>query len=111
MHGGRSTGPKSPQGIERIRQANTKHGAYSREHQDFMRRIRQMQKTRHDLIRNLKELARVNAEALLNSGLSPEALLNSGLSPEALLNSGLSRERVLGMPELADLGTAFDTEE
>jgi hypothetical protein len=29
MHGGRSTGAKTPEGIERIRAARTKHGRYS----------------------------------------------------------------------------------
>ena len=29
VHGGLSTGPKTPEGIERIRQSRTKHGMYS----------------------------------------------------------------------------------
>jgi hypothetical protein len=29
VHGGRSTGPRTREGIERIRQARTKHGFYS----------------------------------------------------------------------------------
>jgi hypothetical protein len=29
MHGGMSTGPRTPEGIERIRAARTKHGRYS----------------------------------------------------------------------------------
>jgi len=31
MHGGKSTGPKTAEGIERIRQAHLKHGYYSKE--------------------------------------------------------------------------------
>jgi hypothetical protein len=31
MHGGRSTGPRTAEGIERIRQARTVHGRYSAE--------------------------------------------------------------------------------
>jgi hypothetical protein len=31
LHGGLSTGPKTPEGIERIRRAVTKHGNYSKE--------------------------------------------------------------------------------
>src|SRR5215469_134764 len=31
FHGGLSTGPKTPEGIERIRQAVTKHGRYSKQ--------------------------------------------------------------------------------
>jgi hypothetical protein len=29
LHGGKSTGPRTPEGIERIRRAVTKHGRYS----------------------------------------------------------------------------------
>ena len=29
MHGGRSTGPRTPEGLERSRRANSKHGYYS----------------------------------------------------------------------------------
>ena len=29
MHGGKSTGPRTPEGIARIRAARTKHGRYS----------------------------------------------------------------------------------
>jgi hypothetical protein len=31
MHGGPSTGPRTPEGLERSRKANWKHGAYSKE--------------------------------------------------------------------------------
>jgi len=31
LHGGKSTGPKTPEGIERIRQAHLKHGEYTKE--------------------------------------------------------------------------------
>ena len=31
LHGGLSTGPKTPEGIERIKQAVTKHGAYAKQ--------------------------------------------------------------------------------
>ena len=31
LHGGKSTGPKTPEGIERIRQAHLKHGLYTKE--------------------------------------------------------------------------------
>lgn len=42
MHGGKSTGPRTPEGLERIRRANTRHGSYSAEHQEFMRLIRML---------------------------------------------------------------------
>lgn len=31
LHGGKSTGPRTPEGLARSRRANWKHGAYSRE--------------------------------------------------------------------------------
>jgi hypothetical protein len=31
LHGGKSTGPRTPEGLERSRKANWKHGYYSRE--------------------------------------------------------------------------------
>jgi hypothetical protein len=31
LHGGKSTGPRTPEGLERSRRANRKHGYYSRE--------------------------------------------------------------------------------
>jgi hypothetical protein len=34
MHGGTSTGPRTPEGLARSRRANWKHGAYSHEAQD-----------------------------------------------------------------------------
>jgi hypothetical protein len=38
MHGGLSTGPKTPEGLERSRRARWKHGAYSEEAQRERRR-------------------------------------------------------------------------
>lgn len=31
LHGGKSTGPKTPEGIERIRQSHLKHGIYTKD--------------------------------------------------------------------------------
>ena len=31
LHGGKSTGPNTPEGLERLRQARTKHGRYTAE--------------------------------------------------------------------------------
>ncbi len=39
MHGGASTGPRTAEGIERIRAARTKHGGYSQQSQEFLRRM------------------------------------------------------------------------
>ena len=38
MHGGLSTGPRTPEGLERSRRANWKHGRYSREALEAKRR-------------------------------------------------------------------------
>ena len=47
LHGGLSTGPRTPAGIERIRQAVTKHGRYSKtrkdEQRDFLRLLKDAQ--------------------------------------------------------------------
>jgi hypothetical protein len=44
LHGGKSTGPKTPEGLERMRRANTKHGRYTEENQRLMRLIRALDK-------------------------------------------------------------------
>ncbi len=40
MHGGPSTGPRTPEGLARLRKARTKHGAYSQETKAFRHSIR-----------------------------------------------------------------------
>jgi hypothetical protein len=40
VHGGKSTGPRTPEGIERSRRANWKHGYYSREAKAERSRVR-----------------------------------------------------------------------
>ncbi|HME23426.1 MAG TPA: HGGxSTG domain-containing protein [Acetobacteraceae bacterium] len=40
MHGGKSTGPRTAEGLERMRRAKTKHGSYSAETIQLMRAIR-----------------------------------------------------------------------
>jgi hypothetical protein len=41
LHGGLSTGPRTPEGIERIRQARTKHGRFSTVALAERRRVRE----------------------------------------------------------------------
>ncbi len=48
MHGGKSTGPRTPEGLERSRKANFKHGFYSVELLEERKFIRQ-------LLRNSRE--------------------------------------------------------
>ena len=50
MHGGKSTGARTPEGIERIRKANWKHGRYSVEAQRERRLVRQLIKVSKDTI-------------------------------------------------------------
>src|SRR5262249_25853633 len=40
VHGGKSTGPRTPEGLERSRRANWKHGYYSREAKAERSRVR-----------------------------------------------------------------------
>jgi hypothetical protein len=40
MHGGKSTGPRTPEGLARMRRAKTRHGSYSQEMLKLMRTIR-----------------------------------------------------------------------
>jgi hypothetical protein len=40
MHGGKSTGPRTPEGLARMRRAKTRHGSYSQEMRQLMRTIR-----------------------------------------------------------------------
>lgn len=55
LHGGLSTGPKkTPEGIERIRRAVTKHGAYSAAAKAERRRVRK-------LIRDAEQMMKANA--------------------------------------------------
>ena len=41
LHGGLSTGPKTPEGIERIRQSRTKHGELSKASREKRREFRE----------------------------------------------------------------------
>jgi hypothetical protein len=40
MHGGKSTGPRTAEGLERMRRANTRHGGYSEDTRRLMQYIR-----------------------------------------------------------------------
>jgi hypothetical protein len=42
MHGGKSTGPRTPEGLESMRRAKIKHGHYSKEIREFYRLIREL---------------------------------------------------------------------
>jgi hypothetical protein len=42
MHGGKSTGPRTPEGLERVRRAHLKHGHCSAESIALRRELRQL---------------------------------------------------------------------
>lgn len=46
MHGGKSTGPRTSEGLERIRIARTKHGAYGAEARELRAIIRALDEAR-----------------------------------------------------------------
>jgi len=53
MHGGKSTGPRTPEGLERSRKANWKHGYYSAESIAMRRYITWLLRESRDLIDGL----------------------------------------------------------
>ncbi|MBY0404299.1 MAG: hypothetical protein K2X66_10405, partial [Cyanobacteria bacterium] len=60
FHGGKSTGPKTADGLERSRNANLKHGEYSQEIKEERQLFRELRK-------EFKELANIlNQERNLN---------------------------------------------
>lgn len=52
MHGGASTGPKTPEGLARLREARTKHGAYSAEMREVRAAIRLLNASTKQLYEN-----------------------------------------------------------
>lgn len=54
MHGGSSTGPRTPEGLARSRRARWKHGLYSAEAKAEARYFRQVMNEAEDLLKRLK---------------------------------------------------------
>ncbi len=52
MHGGKSTGPRTPEGLERLRAARTKHGGRSRATEEALRQMRTLRRTARQLLAN-----------------------------------------------------------
>jgi hypothetical protein len=42
MHGGKSTGPRTAEGLERMRRANTRHGNYSEKSRRLIQAVRKL---------------------------------------------------------------------
>ena len=53
FHGGKSTGPRTPEGLERSRRANWKHGHYSREAKAERSRLREALRTLRNLCHSI----------------------------------------------------------
>ena len=65
IHGGLSTGPKTAEGIERIRRAVTKHGFYSKA-------ARLERKQQRELLKRLRELVRLGPNSRMARSLAGE---------------------------------------
>jgi len=57
MHGGKSTGPRTPEGIEKIRASHFKHGEYTKRAREERRQIRALIKSLGDTISEIDESA------------------------------------------------------
>ena len=55
MHGGKSTGPRTPEGLERSRKANFKHGHYSAESIAARRYMSQLLRESRETIEQVEE--------------------------------------------------------
>ena len=58
IHGGLSTGPTTPEGIERIRRAATKHGRYSKEALAERRQVQRLLKECRGVLAGLCDIVR-----------------------------------------------------
>jgi hypothetical protein len=62
LHGGLSTGPRTAEGIERIRQAVTKHGRYSGATKREGRYVRELLREYHAALANIQSRSRAEIE-------------------------------------------------
>src|SRR5438874_9851567 len=53
MHGGRSTGPRTPEGLERSKLARLTHGFYSAAEQESRRQVRRLLQDSRELLKAL----------------------------------------------------------
>lgn len=60
LHGGLSTGPKTPEGIERIRRAVTKHGRYSQTAKAERLYVRMLLKECRELLKRIPARKRMS---------------------------------------------------
>lgn len=62
MHGGKSTGPRTPEGLERSRKARYKHGYYSAEQTAMRREMRQLLTYFQDTVEEIQHAMDVEDE-------------------------------------------------
>jgi hypothetical protein len=55
LHGGKSTGPRTAEGLERCRQAKWKHGWYSQQALAERRRVRELMRTSAQLLQEIRK--------------------------------------------------------
>jgi hypothetical protein len=60
MHGGKSTGPRTTEGLNRSRKANRKHGLYSAEAITMRKHIRQLIRESRSTLREIEELGKAS---------------------------------------------------
>ncbi len=56
LHGGKSTGPRTPEGLERARRGNWKHGLYSAETKAERRSMRQLLGDSAGLMKQMRKI-------------------------------------------------------
>jgi hypothetical protein len=56
LHGGKSTGPRTPEGLERMRKAKTKHGLYAAEAKELRRLVNLMLRKAKGHLKHLAEV-------------------------------------------------------
>jgi hypothetical protein len=76
MHGGKSTGPRTPEGLERSRRANWKHGLYSAESIAARRYMSQLLRDSREMIEQVEK----DVKAGLSLDISQGQLLKEGFS-------------------------------
>jgi len=76
MHGGKSTGPRTPEGLERSRKANWKHGLYSAESVAARRYMSQLLRDSREMIEHVEKDIKVG----LSLDISQGRLLKDGFS-------------------------------
>jgi len=54
LHGGKSTGPKTPEGIENIRKAHLKHGEYTKEAQKARKEFYALLRTLSSMVKEIE---------------------------------------------------------